>query len=244
MLNLAILGGHILDALNRHPAASNSVELLVNEAGTAWCNANAWGYLRRRRREVVFVAGQASYPLGADLVEVQSITDLAQRGVCPLLVTRSEFETQRAVGGGIGYGGAWVGTVYDGLDGGVAQKLLEVFPTPTATQTIVLIYTGGWARVNESEEPIDLPQQLEPAFIEWVRHYAMGREAKMPMAEAIALAQASPIVRDAMAREGRETPFLPASLGRVGVTFRRAAAGRFSDPNPYGPNLARPWGWS
>lgn len=241
MLNLRILNDHVFDALNRAPSSSNSIELLANEAGIAWCNANAWGYLRRRRRELAFVADQTVYALGADVVELQSLSDPSFRMYSPRLVTRSEFEAIRTGLGGT-LRGVWIGTVFDSVEDDVAQKVLEVYPAPTSARSVVMIYTGGWEQVDDREAAIDLPQQLEPAFVEWVRLYAMGREAKLTMLEAVERAKASPLMRDAMAREGNEVPSLPAPIGRIGMAYSRARGARYSDPNPYGPNLARPWG--
>lgn len=218
MLTLRRLADVVFDALDRAPSSTNSIEFLVNEAGVAWANAHEWGYLRRKRMEVAIEPGTTVYALGPDLITVDALIDPDYQRYVPTLLPRPEFELWKAESLTMTTT-MWVGTVYDAVLDGLPQKALEVYPAPSTTRSLIVIYTGTWTEVDAMDDAVDIPVQLEPAFMEWVRSYAMAREKKASMAEALALAKANPLVADAMQREGREVRAIPPRLGPVGAAF-------------------------
>lgn len=241
MLTLQRLQQHLADMLNRQLSSSNSIELLVNEAGIAWCNFHAWGYLSRRRRLIPFVPDQTVYGLGPDLKRVRSIVDPEYPVWMPELMQRPEFDEWRERLSSVGdYW--WSGTVYDDVVDGVPQKVLEVYPAPSRERDVSLIYTAGWLAVDASNEPIDLPQQLEPAFVEFVRAFAAAREKRTTMAAAMEELKQNDVIMAAMRSESTELPWLAPTLGQVGHRFLGRRRGREVTFGPYGPRLRYPFG--
>lgn len=241
MLTLQRLKEHVRDMLNRMPSGSNSIELLVNEAGIAWCNMHAWGYLNRRRRLIPFVADQTVYGLGPDLKRIRSLVDPEYPVWQPELMQRSEFDEFRERLSSVGdYW--WSGTVYDDSVDGVPQKVLEVYPAPSRPRDISLIFTGGWLAVDTLDEAIDIPQQLEPAFVEFVRAYSNAREKRQTMAVAMEELKQNDIIKAAMRSESTELPWLSPTLGNVGHRFLGRTRGREVTFGPYGPRLRYPFG--
>lgn len=239
-LTLDRLHDHIFDALDREPSSTNSPELLVNEAGVAWCNANGWRYLRRKRKSLELVIGQSIYGLGEDFRELVSITDTAYPALGVDLVTITELEEIRSLA--YSAPNAYCATVYDGSVGGVSQSVLELFPVPAAARAFTLIYRGGWAPVDQQNDTIELPPHLEPPFVEWVRTYAEAREKKLKMPEVIALCKASPIFQDAAARDGSELPYKMPEMGNVGHRYATRGFGSDIVVGPSGLRWRRPWG--
>lgn len=241
VLTLKEVADHIEDQLELSPAGTNRPELLVNEAGVAWCNASGWAYLRRRVRDIELSTAATVYPLGADFRELESIVDPEFPVWEPDLMPRSEFEVykKRIVTATDTW---WAGTIYDSVVSEVPQKVLELFPVPRTARTLTITYTAGWTRVDETDDVIDLPQQLEPAFVGWIRHYAEGREKRKDINEHMAAFKRSPVFMDAEAREGAELPFLEAPLGQSGERFFRTTTAKEVVWGPYGPRLRRPFG--
>lgn len=241
MLTLERLQDLVFDVLGRAPSSTNAIELLVNEAGIAWCNAHDWGYLRRRKLEVPLVDGQGAYALGTDVVTVESVIDPSIPGWAPELLPRPEFEELRAYESTV-VSAWWNGTIYDDTVGGLAQKVLEIHPTPTSARTLVLIYRGTWRPVDKRGVALDIPVQLEPAFVEWIMSWAEAREKRLPRLEALKRAKENPVVQDAMSREGRESRAISPRPGPVGRNFAdqqilRGSPGRTFQDDWYGGYL-------
>lgn len=239
MLTLRRLADVVFDALDRAPSSTNSIEFLVNEAGVAWCNAHEWGYLRRRRTELSLEPETTVYGLGEDLVTVESIIDPDHQRYVPTLLPRPEFELWKAEYLAMTTT-LWVGTVYDGAIGGVPQKVLEMHPAPSTERGLIVIYTGTWSPVDDLDDVVDIPVQLEPAFTEWVRAWAVAREKKAGMAEALTIVKQNPVVADAMQREGREVRAIPPRMGPVGAQF---TSGRWMREAQSAPSFTS-WFWS
>lgn len=241
MLTLERLRSHVVAALGRQPAGANSIEYLVNEAGQAWSNLKAWPYQSGQRMVLALVPGQVVYGLGVAFLELQKLVDSTGYANEARLVARAAFEELREL-----YPQAqhpmWSGTIYDGAVAGVPQKVLEIHPAPVAASELIVVYRRGWTPVSTLEEPIELPAQLEPAFLSFVELYARGRERKLPLEEAMRLAATSDLVQAAMFVDGNQLPAQYPRLGRIGRqhAFRTANMGGMYIQTPFGPRLRTP----
>lgn len=245
MLTLQRLLAHVTDELMRPPGSANRIEDLVNEAGVAWTNLTTWSYQSNQKLALPLVVGQTIYPLGAELLEIKTIADphypdWGFRDWDTLLMPRADFDVWK-IATNAPTAISWYGTVYDERFDGVRQKTLEMWPAPSIARDLSIIYKRGWASVDKLTDAVDLPIQLEPAFIAWVRRFAAGREKKLPFEEAIKMAKSSELVQDAIASDGRQVPTQPPRLGRIGQKYIERAVGQNSWDPRYRGSSWRPY---
>ena len=175
-LSVRRIGEHITHALGGD-SQFEPVEV-VNLAGEDWVNIHTWQYLRRRSKSIDLVADQEYVDLGDEVRDIISMYPTNSLTNHVQWTTTEEINRLRTTVHGT-YSGYWAAQGFrkDATTGDLHQ-IAELWPTPSASSTayFTLFHTSGWVRVTSDDDKVDLPDWLEPRFIQWCRAYAEGLE--------------------------------------------------------------------
>ncbi len=191
VLTLASLVSDVRQQLGRDPSLT-SAEALVNEAGEAWVDSHSWKYLTDRTTTIDLVPGQVLYRMPDGIESVGTRIERANSIWHPIKVlSYDDFHAERfrylsEVGREFTPIATFRYTQQPGDDS--PKPYIEIWPDGI-TETVQVMYRAGWLPMNESDDAVDLPPQLESSFKEFVRRYALGRETASDVADGIWLDQ-------------------------------------------------------
>lgn len=162
----------------RDPDSRLDAVRITNRAGTWFVGCYPWGWLERPVASLNFAAGQAFVSLPTDFGEIRSV------GVNNLvgafyMTTADEINRLRTASvdaSGINFWGAVTYTA--GSVSGPPIPILEVYPTPAATQlaALSLYYRAGWVNISADTDRVIIPPWMEFSFIDALQAVALGYE--------------------------------------------------------------------
>lgn len=199
---------HIEHTLGGKPALP-CVEM-VNDAGELLVNAHRWQWLEGASTTVSLVAGQSYVDLPVNMREVLQAYPTSSLTNSLQWTTPQEILRLRSTVVG-SYRGYW-GTIthHKAAAGGAPTVRLELWPTPSASTAdyFTLFFRSGWARVDDDNDALDLPDWLEPVFKQLLRLTARGYEEDDlgAVAERFEQFKASQLWSDALTRDGMLQP--------------------------------------
>lgn len=171
-LRNAVLQATGFDAL---PPGFTLVDL-VNEAHQSWASETTWSYLEGRTATVATVGAQGEYALGSNVGEVlEAWLGDADTGRIRMLAPQV-FERWQSLGNAAPE--AWpYGTVRwkpSTADDGEPRAHIALYPAPSVAGTLTVVYRATAVRIQATDDVLDVPLPLEPAFLEYFRAYCRG----------------------------------------------------------------------
>lgn len=169
--------GHIEHAIGG-PLIGISNRRVLDEAGRKLYGLNDWNFLKRRSALVGLTISQSYTTLPPDFGEILTIEYTSGSTNRVMQTTLSEIARYRSVLGAIpGY------ILFVALNNlpdpttGVPAPILEVHPTPQATDTsaLTMFYRATWVDLANSDQTfIPVPPWMEALYIQTVRATAWG----------------------------------------------------------------------
>ncbi len=170
-LTLLTCENHIRHAIGGPMDPLVPVEDVVNLAGEWLVSIKAWNWLRRQPYTLTCTADQSYVELPDDFGKLHNL--YASDNNTPLdQVTFEEIDELRS---GIAVTGSPRSFALGYVEGPPPTPVLELYPTPSSAETLVLRYSAGWTPIDDDSE-IDIPPWLHLQFLEAVRVMALGFE--------------------------------------------------------------------
>lgn len=192
-------------------SANERVASIINDAGRHLF-ARPWGFRARSAVDVDFIADQEYAEIPADVGELTSIRESTVNGSKLRIVTSDELNALRVSATQLESAWPFVAALArPAVDPGEAfpDRRLELYPTPTASGTLVLWYQARWLDVTAAMDGetwyVHVPWYAEPVLKALVRAIALGDEDGNTEAR-IAAIEAGPQYRNAWTADCEEHP--------------------------------------
>ena len=176
-ITLSSLKSHVRHALGGTPASQLSEAGIVNEAGRYMFSV-PWKFRERPPATITTTPNQSFVELPTDFGEMISanMTDGLVKSIH--FTTMDDLVERRttAIGQSQEYYAVILHPTSESSTGGEVSPRIELHPTPTRSDNIVVAYRSDWVELTSDEEYASVPGYAESVLIGLVRAFALGYE--------------------------------------------------------------------
>ena len=176
-ITLSSLKSHVRHALGGTPASQLSEAGIVNEAGRYMFSV-PWKFRERPPATVTMTANQSYVELPTDFGEMIS-ANMSDGLVKSIHFTTMDDLVERrttAIGQSQEYWAVILHPTSEATTGGAEAPRMELHPTPTSADSVVVAYRSDWFELTSDEEYAHVPGYAESVLISLVRAFALGYE--------------------------------------------------------------------
>lgn len=231
MLTFANLKTHVEHALGGSPSAQLPSSDIVNQAGRQFFN-HQWNFRLKGPKEITTNANAKYVDLPADFGHMVSL--YMQSGLTESIQLTTLEQVIKVRNSSISTGSNYMATItWPENEVATTPPRLELAPTPSSQDTIVVAYLSGWQQMEQDTETVKVPAYAEAALIQMVRAFALGYEEEN-MSQRILEVEQGPIFQQALTSDGlTQNHYGPLQNGVVNSTHdsRRLPFDAISNPS-------------
>ena len=199
MLTFAQLKTHVEHALGGTPSVQLSSADIVNQAGRQFFN-HQWNFRLKGPKEITTTANAKYVDLPSDFGHMVSV--YMQSGLTESIQMTTLEQVIKVRNSSVSTGSNYVATItWPETEVATTPPRLELAPTPSSEDTIVVAYLSGWQQLEQDVETVRVPAYAEAALIQMVRAFALGYEEEN-MSQRILEVEQGPIFQQAMTSDG------------------------------------------